>query len=354
MHSARSRVFLVALSFLSHAILTLQIAEGLDLQTYKNVAESDSAAGGFGRGSQTLRTSCSDPSCAQCGTCDASRFKSEVFNCYRTVDALKLRLSENLSPLDIERECSFDACYPQQRQKYCDVLEHKPNADVLRELKSLLQAREKELASLKAQLEQKKRPYERNGLLAYGEKLEEARKVMAKQRADALKVRAYNAKLKKYLDSFKHKRAMYEVKRLRSESEELYGQKRFWDAQNQTLAHAVRLSAGAIKDARGDLHEKMLECEADAQLLKVMRSSTLAKEQQVQLVGALKAELRRRLDLAYTVNAHAKREAVFIEKARNEIYTLLQNVLTKLRQGRLQVECGGSALSSSVQNELGT
>lgn len=303
---------------------------------------------------QTERSSCSEPSCSVCDSCNPAALKSELFHCYQGVDALRFRLSENLSPLDIERECTFGLCYAVQRKRYCGLLDDATGGNVQDKLTKILVARKKELATLKAELQNKKAPYERNGLLRYGKSMEHARNVMAEQRADALQARAYNTKLKSYLESFEHRRATYEVERLGFQNEDLYGQKRFWDAQNQTLAHAVRLSAGAIKDARNDLHDKMLECETDTRLLTVLRQATLAKEEQVKVVGALKEELRRRLDLTHTTNAHAKREAVFIEGARQEIYKLLQSVLDRMRNGRLQVECGGRALSESVQNELET
>lgn len=302
--------------------------------------------------SSRFSTTCSHPSCTRCDSCDFDNLKAELFQCKRAIDALKLKLSQNISPLEIARECSFEKCFPGQREKYCGVIKHQPGSDIVKELDSALRLRKAELASLKAKIAKIKAPHQRSGLLEYGRKMEEAREVMAKQRTDVLKARAYNAELEKYMESFEHRKVMHEVARYQSENSDLYEQLKFWEAQNQTLASVVRLSPGAVQKARDDLHAKMQEFEADAQLLDVMRRSSYTKEEQVKLVGELKTELRYRLDHARTVNAHAKREAVFIAKAGKEIYNLLENSMKKMKQGKVRVDCGATALSKSVHNEL--
>lgn len=291
---------------------------------------------------------CSSESCAKCDSCDYGKLKSELFYCKRAVDVLQMKLSLDVSPLDIARECSFEACYPGQRKLYCRVIEHDPKHDFAQELDEALRLRKTELAQLKARIKKLEQPR----VLAYGKKMDKAREAMALQRARVLKARSYNSELKKYLESFELRMVLQEVKRFQSENEELHEHLKFWETQNLTLFNAVRLSPRAVQDARDDLHARMLDYEADARLLEVIRNSSFTKEDQVKLVADLKIELRHQLDHTRTVNAHAKTEAIFIEKAGEEIYSLLASIMNKMQQGQVSVGCGETALSKSVQNEL--
>lgn len=300
--------------------------------------------------SRVSKNSCSHESCIKCDSCDYGKVKSELFYCKRAVHTLQVKLSLEVNPLDIARECSFEKCYPGQRKQYCGVIEHDLKRDFNEELDEALRLRKAELAQLKASIKKLKEPHEE--VLEYGKKMEIARKGMTKQRAKVLQARSYNAELKKYMESFELRMVLQEVKRFQSENEDLYEHLKFWEAQNLTLFYAVRLSPRAVQEARDDLHARMLDYEADARLLEVIRNSSFTKEDQVKLVGDLKTELRHQLDHARTVNAHAKTEVIFIEKAGEEIYNLLANIMNKLQQGQVTVGCGETALSKSVQTEL--
>lgn len=114
------------------------------------------------------------------------------------------------------------------------------------------------------------------------------------------------------------------------------------------LSRVVTLSPAAVRDARDKLRRRKEQYEADVELLKVVRRDGTTREDQVKVVSEMKEELQERLDHMRSVNAHARAEIQFIEKAREEVVGLLTGILDTVRQRKSGVMCGGGVIGRLV------
>lgn len=165
---------------------------------------------------------------------------------------------------------------------------------------------------------------------------------------NALRARAHYFDVVDYMGSVDYRIVKQEVTRLRFENEDLRRHLDFWQKQNGTLFLAAQTSPRGLEDARDALYRELKSYENDAVLMRLLKDTTLTKEERAQLIIKLKETLRSELQLLQDQRAHADKEAMFIETARREIFNLLRSVWKNIMADKLSVKCGTSALTDVV------
>ncbi|CAN8076275.1 unnamed protein product [Agarophyton chilense] len=165
---------------------------------------------------------------------------------------------------------------------------------------------------------------------------------------DALSVRARYVRMSEYVDSVDFRVLKQEVVRLSFENDDFARHMRFWRRHNQTLHLVVATSPEAIKHARDALYSEMRAYETDALLIGALRNGSYTKEKQARFTIRLRGKVRKQLAALRKRNAMVQREALFINHARAELYTLLHSVWHRLVSHRTNLTCGPNVLSDAV------
>lgn len=301
--------------------------------------------------SSKVPKSCLESDCSACrNNCPDTAVIAKIYwNCYKH-RTFYYTQSDNT---DIEAECKRQPCLQFLAPRACNIIPYSYDSDVLQEMKL-------EITRIKQQLQEvetERKEVMRRGLqdkqaVAYYVQYVAQQRKCDQLFSKALEARARYLREKRRKDSVEYRAQQLEMRRLSSESENMRNHVRFWQYQNETLSEAARTSPLQLVKARNELLANLEAFKEDAELVDILRSSSVTKENQYSLLTTLKGQLREQVSTVRTTNAHVMYELSFIRAARKEIYRFLSSVLYRIGKGRLKVGCGGTALGKVAGDML--
>lgn len=300
----------------------------------------------------TLHANCQRHSCNQCSTCRRQSLFAQLEICTDSLTFLSNYLSLSPTPQNLTSDCSFSKCYPIVRPKLCNLLSFPLPSSTQLALDQLSAAHQRKLLEFN-QLKNKRTELTRTslkttGLSNYHQRLQPLVESITALREDALRVRQYHDSLVSFLKSSKYREQRLRVGRYKLQGKRMMERYTMWRRQKRRIRRAVAMSAGAVKRERMVMSRTLTDLEQDVDLLRQITLEAEGKDKQVKLAQQVKEQLESRLQSLTEWVKIRKSELALVDEAKQELVSLLTEVLTQLKQGTGGLKCGGGALGAVV------